>query len=108
MLITNGTVLTFGAAGRVIPGGAVYFTGDTIAEVGSTAELTAKHPGEEILDAAGKIVMPGLMCGHTHFYGAFARGMAIAGAAPSNSGARWGSARAIWVSSSQPGSTWLV
>jgi putative selenium metabolism protein SsnA len=84
MLITNGTVLTFGAAGRVIPGGAVYYTGDTIAEVGSSAELTAKHPGEQILDAGGKIVMPGLICGHTHFYGAFARGMAIAGAAPSN------------------------
>jgi putative selenium metabolism protein SsnA len=84
MLITNGTVLTFGAAGRVIPGGAVYYAGDTIVEVGSSAELTASHPGEPILDAAGKIVMPGLMCGHTHFYGAFARGMAIAGAAPSN------------------------
>jgi putative selenium metabolism protein SsnA len=84
MLITNGIVLTFGDQPRAIPGGAVCFEGDTITAVGATAELTAQHPHEEILDAAGKIVMPGLICGHTHFYGAFARGMAIAGEAPSN------------------------
>ena len=84
MLITNGTVLTLGANARVIPGGAVYFEEDTIMEVGSTAELTAKHRHETILDATGKIVMPGLICGHTHFYGAFARGMAIPGQPPEN------------------------
>ncbi|MEJ2561036.1 MAG: amidohydrolase family protein, partial [Anaerolineae bacterium] len=79
MLITNGTILTLGDNPRVIPGGAVYFEEDTIIEVGSSAELTAKHRHEETLDARGKIVMPGLICGHTHFYGAFARGMAIPG-----------------------------
>jgi putative selenium metabolism protein SsnA len=79
MLITNGTVLTLGDNPRIIPGGAVYFEEDTIIEVGSSAELTAKHRHEETLDARGKIVMPGLICGHTHFYGAFARGMAIPG-----------------------------
>jgi len=79
MLITNGTLLTLGDNPRVIHGGAVYLEEDTIVEVGSTAELTAKHRHEEILDATGKIVMPGLTCGHTHFYGAFARGMAIPG-----------------------------
>jgi putative selenium metabolism protein SsnA len=84
MLITNGTLLTLGDNPRVIPGGAVYFEEDTIIEVGSTAELIAKHRQEEILDAQGKIVMPGLICGHTHFYGAFARGMAIPGIPPEN------------------------
>jgi len=84
MLITNGTLITFGATPRVIPGGAVYYEFDTILEVGSTAELTARYPHAERLDAGGKIVMPGLICGHTHFYGAFARGMAIPGEAPAN------------------------
>ncbi len=84
MLITNGIVLTFGDEPRVIHGGAVYLEGDTIQAVGSTAELSARYPGEEILDAAGKIVMPGLVCAHTHYYGAFARGMAIPGDAPAN------------------------
>jgi putative selenium metabolism protein SsnA len=82
MLITNGTLLTMGENPRVIHGGAVYLEQDTIIEVGSTAELSAKHHHEEVLDAMGKIIMPGLTCGHTHFYGAFARGMAIPGVPP--------------------------
>ena len=82
MLITNGTVLTFGDNPRVLPGGAIYIEEDTIMEIGSSAELTAKHQHEEVLDAEGKIVMPGLICGHTHFYGAFARGLAIPGVPP--------------------------
>jgi len=84
MLITNGSVITFGATPRVIPGGAVYYQDDIILDVGSTAELTRRYPHAERLDAAGKVVMPGLICAHTHFYGAFARGMAIPGEAPSN------------------------
>jgi putative selenium metabolism protein SsnA len=84
MLITNATLLTFGAAPRVVPGGAVYYETDTILEVGSTAELMARFPHAETLDARGKVVMPGLICGHTHFYGAFARGMAIPGEPPAN------------------------
>ncbi len=84
MLITNGTLITFGTTPRVIHSGAVYYEGDTILDVGSTAELILRYPHAEKLDAAGKIVMPSLICGHTHFYGAFARGMAIPGEAPSN------------------------
>ncbi len=84
MLITNGTILTFGDDRRVIPHGAVYYEGDTIVEVGDAAELEQKYPGAEQLDAGGKIVMPGMVCAHTHFYGGFARGMAIPGDPPEN------------------------
>ena len=84
MLITNGTVLTFGDDKRVLPYGAVYYEGDTIVEVGRTADLESKYPQADKLDAGGKIVMPGMICAHTHFYGAFARGMAIPGEPPAN------------------------
>ncbi len=84
MLIINGTVLTFGDDKRVIPYGAVYYEEDTIVDVGRTADLESKYPQAEKLDAAGKIVMPGMICAHTHFYGAFARGMAIPGEPPEN------------------------
>jgi len=84
MLIKNGTVLTFGKDKRMIPGGAVYYEGDTIMDVGFTSELTAKYPNVKTLDAQGKLIMPGMVCGHTHFYGAFARGMAIPGHPPQN------------------------
>jgi putative selenium metabolism protein SsnA len=88
MLITNSTLITFGKknAGtpHVISDGAILITGEHIADLGSTAELMAKYPDEEILDAQGKLAMPGLICAHTHFYGAFARGMAVPGEAPQN------------------------
>jgi putative selenium metabolism protein SsnA len=44
--------------------------------------LRREHPTVETLDARGQLVMPGNICAHTHFYGAFARGMAIPGPAP--------------------------
>lgn len=84
MLITNGTVLTFGGDRRVIANGAVYYESDTIVEVGRSADLERRYPEAERLDAAGRVVMPGMICAHTHFYGAFARGMAIPGDPPAN------------------------
>lgn len=79
LLVTNGQVFTLGAANELISDGAVYIEGDTIAEVGKSADLLAKHPQAERLDVGGKLVLPAMLCGHTHFYGAFARGMAIPG-----------------------------
>lgn len=61
---------------------ALLIRGETIAEVGPTQTLEAKYPAEETLDAAGSLVLPGGICAHTHFYGAYARGMAIPGPAP--------------------------
>ncbi len=84
MLITNSTIITFGKENQVIHDGAILIAGEHIADLGQTAELAAKYPNEEILDAQGKLAMPGLICAHTHFYGAFARGMAIPSEAPQN------------------------
>ncbi len=84
MLLTHGLVVTFDPHGAVIPDGAIYYEGDTILAVGSTAELAERYPDGETLDARGKVIMPGMVCAHTHFYGGFARGMAIPGEAPAN------------------------
>lgn len=79
MLITHGRIATFGKDPQVIDDGAIYIEGDQIVEVGATADLIARHPEAERLDAQGQLVLPGSICAHTHFYGAFARGMAIPG-----------------------------
>jgi putative selenium metabolism protein SsnA len=84
MLITNATIFTLGTDNRRIDNGAIRIEGDRIAEVGDARTVQAARPAEEVLDAGGKIVLPGLLCGHTHFYGAFARGMAIPGAPATN------------------------
>ncbi len=83
-LITNGALLTFGATPQILTPGAVAYRDDTIVAVGPAAALEAAYPEAERLDAGGKLIMPGMICAHTHFYGAFARGMAIPGPAPAN------------------------
>ena len=38
-------------------------------------KVLAPEPGEVTVDLSGKIVMPGLVCGHNHFYSGLARGI---------------------------------
>jgi cytosine/adenosine deaminase-related metal-dependent hydrolase len=69
ILIRNGLVLTFepdALTGRIIPDGAVAVEGNTIAAIGTAKELSARYPKAEAIDAAGRIVMPGLVVTHTH------------------------------------------
>jgi len=82
MLITNGTLITWEEPNRILDGQAIYLADGKIGEIGSQDELLRRFPEAERLDAGGQFVMPGNICAHTHFYGAFARGMAIPGPAP--------------------------
>jgi putative selenium metabolism protein SsnA len=84
MLITNGNLVTMETPNRIVLGGALYLEEGRIAGLGPSAELQAAYPQAERLDAAGRLVMPGLVCAHTHFYGAFARGMALGGEPAAN------------------------
>lgn len=79
MLIHNATILTFDDAQNILEDGAVCFDGAQIDAVGSSADLLAQYPDDERWDADGLVLMPGQICAHTHFYGAFARGMYIPG-----------------------------
>ncbi len=82
MLITNANVITWETPNRVLSNHAILIEGGRIKEIGTTRSLTTKHPKAKTMDAGGQYVMPGGICAHTHFYGAFARGMAIPGPAP--------------------------
>src|SRR5574341_314952 len=82
MLITNATLVTWESPNRILGDHAIYISGDQIHEVGPTSKLEKLYPKAKKLNAHGQIVMPGGICAHTHFYGAFARGMAIPGSAP--------------------------
>jgi putative selenium metabolism protein SsnA len=63
---------------------AVLIRDGHIAEIGPSAELASRYSDAEVYDAKGRLLMPGNICAHTHFYGAFARGLAIPGPAPRN------------------------
>ena len=78
-LIVNGRLVTWQESDEIIENGAIFVQDGRIVEIGDTATLTAKYPNSDQLDAGGQLVMPGNICAHTHFYGAFARGMGIPG-----------------------------
>jgi putative selenium metabolism protein SsnA len=85
MLITHGLLATMTEPNRIIADGAVLIRNGRIAALGPSAELLRQYAqsqpqgDEDILDARGKLILPGNICAHTHFYGAFARGMSIPG-----------------------------
>lgn len=84
MLIINGRLVTWDQPNQILDGYALYLADGRIDQIASQAELIAQYPQAEILDARNQLVMPGNICAHTHFYGVFARGMAIPGLAPEN------------------------
>ncbi len=68
---------------RVREGQDLAVEGDRIAAVGAdlagngasgTGAAAAGSP-ERVIDAGGKLLLPGLVCSHTHLYSAFARGI---------------------------------
>ena len=81
-LITNGRIVTWSDPNEIVENGGILVEDGRISTIGDSAELIAAHPDLEQLDAGNQLVMPGNICAHTHFYGAFARGMGIPGPPP--------------------------
>jgi 5-methylthioadenosine/S-adenosylhomocysteine deaminase len=71
IVISNGTVVTMDDARSVHFGGHVVIDGDRIASVGP-GPYTGGAAGAEVIDAAGLIVMPGLI--DLHFHTAIGKG----------------------------------
>lgn len=80
----NGIVVTLGSNHRVIWNGSVVTEGENVVAVGEAAELRQRFPEAKSVDCTGKIVLPGFICAHHHFYSTMARGMAIPGEPASN------------------------
>jgi len=80
----NGIVVTLGDNNRVLWDSAVVTDGEHIAAVGGTAEMRKRYPRAEVVDCAGKVILPGFICTHHHFYSTMARGMAPPGEPASN------------------------
>jgi len=76
LLISGGTIVTMDAQRRVIEDGAVAIRGDAIVAVGRREALEAGYPAARRIDARGKLVMPGLINGHTHAAMTLFRGIA--------------------------------
>ena len=75
LLISNGTVVTVDPERRVIRNGALAIDKDRIVDVGKAADLKRKYAASRSYDAADKLIMPGLINAHIHFYHHMHRGL---------------------------------
>ena len=77
LLIRNATVITVDSRRRVIEDGAIFVEGDRIVDLGATDSLTEKYAGADtVVDARGKVVLPGFVSAHNHVGYAVFRGRA--------------------------------
>lgn len=84
MIIKNANVITCDNEKRILPDASVIIGIDGKIEAiieNNSENLNFTGQNEEI-DAYKQYLMPASICAHTHFYGAFSRGMYIPGEAP--------------------------
>lgn len=75
LLVRGGAVVTMDPGRRIIEDGAVAISGDRIAEVGDASDLDSRYTARKVVNARGKIVLPGLINLHTHSSMIFFRGL---------------------------------
>jgi len=80
----NGIVATLGQNNKVMWNASVVTDGENIVAIGTAAEMKKKYPNADSVDCTNKVVLPGFICTHHHFYSTFARGMFIPGEPASN------------------------
>ena len=73
ILIENGILITFGAPCRVLEGQALLLEDGRIARIAPAGAIAG--PFDKVIDARGKVVMPGIVNAHMHFYSTLVRGL---------------------------------
>jgi 5-methylthioadenosine/S-adenosylhomocysteine deaminase len=76
LLVLNGTLVTMDKAHSVIEDAGIAVAGGRIVAVGSSRDIIRMYTAPERVDASGKIIVPGLINGHTHIPMTLFRGLA--------------------------------
>ena len=76
ILLSGGIVITMNEKFQVFMDGAVAIRDNALVAVGKREDLAAAYRADQVIDCAGKIVMPGLVNAHTHVPMTLLRGMA--------------------------------
>lgn len=77
MIIGNGKVITNDSFNTYFENGAVFIKDNVIEDIGKLEIIKIKYPEEEFIDVKGRVIMPGMICAHSHIYSAYARGMSV-------------------------------
>jgi len=76
LIVKGSHIVTMDAAGTVIENGAVAIDEGVILAVGDAADIDATYSAVEVLDGGKRVVMPGLVNGHSHAAMTLLRGVA--------------------------------
>ena len=76
LVVRGGTIVTMDERGSLIEDGAVAVEHGRIVAVGRRADIEKSYTGRETIEARGRVVMPGLINGHTHIPMTLFRGLA--------------------------------
>src|SRR5437016_2388683 len=76
LIVSGGTVVTMDGARHVIENGAIAIKAGRIEAIGRAGDIDQRYAAREVINAAGKVVVPGLINGHTHVPMTLFRGLA--------------------------------
>jgi 5-methylthioadenosine/S-adenosylhomocysteine deaminase len=76
LLVTGGTVVTMDQTRRVIEDGGIAVSRGRIVAIGPRADIESRYTSRQKINAAGKVITPGLINGHTHVPMVLFRGLA--------------------------------
>jgi 5-methylthioadenosine/S-adenosylhomocysteine deaminase len=76
LLVLGGKIVTMDGSRRVIDEGGIAVTGGRIMAIGPRAEIEKAYTSRQRVNAAGKLIVPGLINGHTHIPMVLFRGLA--------------------------------
>ncbi len=65
-IVSGGIVVSMNADRTIYEDGSVAVRGDSIVAVGPRAEIEGKFHATQVIDARGRLVLPGFINGHTH------------------------------------------
>jgi 5-methylthioadenosine/S-adenosylhomocysteine deaminase len=66
LIVSNGIVITVDGNRRILNPGSIAINGSDIVAIDTPANIAARFTAADTIDAAGKVVMPGLINTHTH------------------------------------------
>lgn len=73
LIIENGYIITLDGERTMIPKGVIEIKDDRIMHIGNQPVQKKRKSAATVIDATGKLVMPGLINGHTHLCMTFGR-----------------------------------
>ena len=66
LIVSGGLIVTMDGKRNVYDDGSLAIKGDSIVAAGPRNEIESNYTSEQTLDARGKLILPGLINGHTH------------------------------------------